>query len=120
MVDTRRRAGYLGQCSWGRTPDRSRLGLLISGQDTSPEPHLHRLAVNNGLSRVPPGEVPSIERVLSPGRSRTYDHERFVVKRAAPTPNGPIRAYQVRAPRPGRDDLVATFGGISLRRRETV
>src|SRR3954447_26545101 len=84
MVDTRRRAGYLGQCSWGRTPDRSRLGLLISGQDTSPEPHLHRLAVNNGLSRVPPGEVPSIERVLSPGRSRTYDHERFVVKRAAP------------------------------------
>src|SRR3954471_16466650 len=84
MVDTRRRAGYLGQCSWGRTPDRSRLGLLISDQDTSPEPHLHRLAVNNGLSRGPPGEVPSIDRVLSRGRSRTYDHERFAVKRAAP------------------------------------
>jgi ATPase family associated with various cellular activities (AAA)/Type II intron maturase/Reverse transcriptase (RNA-dependent DNA polymerase) len=36
------------------------------------------------------------------------------------TPDGPIRAYQVRVPRPGRDDLVATFGGISLRRRESV
>lgn len=36
------------------------------------------------------------------------------------TPNGPVRAYQVRVPRPGRGDLVATFGGISLRRKETV
>jgi group II intron reverse transcriptase/maturase len=36
------------------------------------------------------------------------------------TPNGPIRAYQVRVPRPGRDDLVATFGGISLRRKESM
>lgn len=36
------------------------------------------------------------------------------------TPQGPIRAYQVRVPRPGRDDLVATFGGISLRRKESM
>ncbi|WP_152053746.1 reverse transcriptase/maturase family protein [Tautonia marina] len=42
------------------------------------------------------------------------------IKRDVMTPDGPVRAYQVRVPRPGRDDLVATFGGLSLRRRESV
>ena len=42
------------------------------------------------------------------------------IRRDVLTPNGSIRAYQVGVPRPGRDDLVATFGGISLRRKESV
>lgn len=42
------------------------------------------------------------------------------LRRDVLTLDGPIRAYQVRVTRPGRDDLVATFGGISLRRRESV
>ena len=84
-VDRPQRADYSHRCSWGPTPDHSRLGHVHSAVRISPlSVPLQPPTANNASSSAPPDQSRSLGLVRSRAISRTYDHARVAVKRVAP------------------------------------